>query len=260
MDPPAPLKVTPKYVFADPEAKAYPQSFNPTPMVCQAPPPLPEKDILPGQKEIKLAHTMHRGEFRKLIASKVDHVLQKYGAQAIENITFEEQMDALPGRLAQGIACLQYTNRYWRLEMRMHARANLPNEIRPRKGFERRPRVMSDITDSLTSSEGLVDEDIGSSTHTRSNSESSAGTGSSASTLVDDPEIGSQEMIDAGEGSPSFVQARKISLVGGVKYDPRTRTVTRASVKLERTESMHSFDSKTSIRKRIRSLVGSSKK
>lgn len=147
--------------------------------------------------------------------------------------------------------------------MRMHARASLPDEIRPRKGFERRPRVMSDITDSLTSSEVLVDGDTGISTHTRSNSESSAGTGSSGRTLVDEPEVGSQEMTDAGEDSPSFVEVRKISLVGGMKYDPRTRTVTRASVKLERTESMHSFDSKTSItsiRKRIQSLVGSSKK
>ena len=136
----------------------------------------------------------------------------------------------------------------------MNARANLPDGIRPREGFERTPRIMSDITEKLTS---LANEDAGSSTHGRSGSESSG------RTLVDSPLSGIQEMIDTGDKSSSFVQTRNICLVGGMKYEPHTRTVIRTSVKLERTESMHSFDLKTSttsIPQRIRSLVDPSKK
>lgn len=127
---------------------------------------------------------------------------------------------------------------------------------------------MFDITDSLLLTNG---SETGNSERpacniVRSDSDSSTGTDTSGKTLIDgtDQTAASKPELQMGaEGDASlYVRNSEICLVGGMNYDPRTRTVSRTSVKLERTESMHSYDSKTSgasIRQRIRSLIGRSK-
>lgn len=230
-----------------------------------------ERELTEDEEDIREALRLGRADFKQVIAFGVESVRSEYSDDNKEDpITFSEQMDALPVGLGYAILCKQGTDEGWNWEMEAYALASLPDGVLPKARYERpgRPRVMFDITDSLLLANG---SETGNSERpacniVRSGSDSNTGTDTSGKTLVDgtDQTAAAKPDLQMGtEGDASlYVRNSEICLVGGMKYNPRTRTVSRTSVKLEPTESMHSYDSKTSgasIRQRIRSLIGRSK-
>lgn len=229
---------------------------------------VPERELTEDEEDIREALILGRADFKQVVAFGVESVRSEYSDDNKEDpITFSEQMDALPVGLGYAILSKQGTGEGWKWEMGAYALANLPDGVLPKARYERpgRPRVMFDITDSLLLTNG---SETGNSERpacniVRSDSDSTTGTDTSGKTLIDDTDqtAAAKPKLQMGAEGVASLYARnsKICLVGGMKYDPRTRTVSRTSVKLERTESMHSYDSKTSgasIRQRIRSLVG----
>lgn len=233
---------------------------------------VPERELTEDEEDIREALRLDRVDFKKVVAFGVESVRSEYNDDnnlKEDPITFSEQMDALPVGLGYAILGKQGTDEGWKWEMRAYALANLPDGVLPKAKYARpgRPRVMFDITDSLlTSGSETGNSERPACNIVRSGSDSSAGTDTSGKTLVDgtDQTAAAKPDLQMGtEGDASlYVRNSEICLVGGMKYNPRTRTVSRTSVKLEPTESMHSYDSKTSgasIRQRIRSLIGRSK-
>lgn len=225
---------------------------------------VPKRELTEDEEDIREALRLERVDFKKVVAFGVESVRSEYNDDNKEDpITFSEQMDALPVGLGYAILSKQGTDEGWKWEMRAYVLENLPDGILQKCKYERRLRIMSDITDYMTSTgeSEAGDTGIATSNIVRSDSNSSSETATSGKTLVSGadqtpvtkPEIIMDTEIDA---SP-YAGIREICLVGGMKYDPHSRTVSRTSVKLERTKSLYSYDFKasgSSIRQRIRSF------